>query len=157
MTFYLSFVTHTSMSLTKIFFLCIGNGRFYCSLFDSSRRYSTQMTSTQGGKDGVVMNWLQVNCGVVLNRFYAVKFQDVGRPARKTQIWRIPPPSDKWYLGLKGAWKSGVFLNFELSFFFVVVHITLSITTDNQESPYFYYNSFGHFCFQVLCRNWKSL
>jgi hypothetical protein len=58
---------------------------------------------------------------------------------------------------LKGAWKSGVFLNFELSFFFVVVHITLSITTDNQESPYFYYNSFGHFCFQVLCRNWKSL
>jgi len=58
------------------------------------------------------MNRLQVNCGVVSSRFYAVKFQVVGKPARKKANLDHPPPSDKWFLGLNGAWKSGVFLDF---------------------------------------------
>jgi hypothetical protein len=46
-----------------------------------------------------------------------------------------------------------LFLDYQL---FLIIHSTLSITTDNQEWLFFYSNSFGNFYFQFLCRNWKS-
>ena len=132
MSFYLSFITYNRMFLTKIFFLCIRNGRFYCSIFDSSRRYSTQMTSTQEEENGVVMNRLQVNCGVVSKRLYAVKFQDVGKPARKTQICSIPHQVVISRVeGCMEKWGVLRFLDYEL---FIIILITRSITTDNPES-----------------------
>jgi hypothetical protein len=38
-------------------------------------------------------------------------------------------PSDKWFVGLKAAYKA-LFLDYQL---FLIIHSTLSITTDNQE------------------------